>query len=296
MLKVESRIMLNINEVYNIGKKRRLNRIFNSDGKCLIVPLDDNLISGSITGISDIKEKIQQIESAKPNAILAYQGTLSLVTDLNIPCILNLTASTINSTHTHKVQVSSVEKAISLGTEAVAVHINLTSRYESDMLNTLGRISEDCERFGIPLLAIAYPRGEYIDSDGIEIDQNYLDLKSHDLERYGDLVSHCARVSFELGADIIKTQYTGSIDTFKKVVESAGGKPVIIAGGNKINVKLLFYMVEDAMRAGASGVSIGRNVFNRNDSDRIILCLQKLIFEDISASDALELYYAGGVV
>ncbi|MCU6720426.1 2-amino-3,7-dideoxy-D-threo-hept-6-ulosonate synthase [Porcipelethomonas ammoniilytica] len=282
--------MLNLNNIWNIGKRRRLSRIFNSEGRCLIVPLDDNLISGSITGISNIKNKIQQIECSKPNAILAYQGTLGLVNDYSIPLILNLTASTINATHTHKVLVSSIEKAISLGADAVAVHINISSKYESDMLKTLGKISEECDQVGIPLLAIAYPRGEYMEPNGIEIDQNYSRIKVSDQRSYGNLVSHCVRVAFELGADIIKTQYTGSIDTFKKVVESAVDKPVVIAGGDKIDVFQLFIMVEDAMKAGASGVSIGRNVFNREDSDKIICCLKKLIFENISATDSLELY------
>lgn len=286
--------MLNLNEVYNNGKRRHLERIFNYDGKCLIVPLDDNLISGSITGITDIRKKIQQIEDSRPSAILAFQGTLNLVDDYSIPIILNLTASTINASHTHKVLVSSVEKALRLGADAVAVHINLSSKYESDMLKTLGKVSEECDKFGLPLLVIAYPRGEIIDENGIEIDQNYQLLKVSDQERYGNLVSHCARVAFELGADIIKTQYTGSVSTFKTVVESAGGKPVVIAGGDRIDIMQLFTVVENAMKSGASGVSIGRNVFNRQDSDKIIFYLKKLIFEGASAIDVFKLYNEEG--
>lgn len=286
--------MLNLNEVHNSGKRRHLERIFNCNGKCLIVPLDDNLISGSITGITNIRKKIQQIENSHPSAILAYQGTLNLVDDYSIPIILNLTASTINASHTHKVLVSSIEKALRLGADAVAVHINISSKYESDMLKTLGKVSEECDKFGMPLLAIAYPRGEIFEENGIEVDQNYQLLKASDQEQYGNLVSHCARVAFELGADIIKTQYTGSVSTFKAVVESAGGKPVVIAGGSKVEIMQLFTIVENAMKSGASGVSIGRNVFNRQDSDKIILCLKKLIFEGASAMDSFELYNEGG--
>ena len=284
---------VNYNYVLDIGKRRRLSHIFNSNGKCIIVPLDDNLISGTITGIENIKTKLKQIETAKPNAILAFSGTLSIIQDYSIPIILNVTASTINSCHTNKVIVSSVEKAVKLGADAVAVHINLTSKYESNMIKNIGKISEECDKFGMPLLAIVYPRGEKFDSNGNIKDENYLQLKESHSEDYTNLVSHCVRLAFELGADIIKTQYTGTIDSFKQVIESAGGKPVVIAGGDKVDAKKLFTMTENAIKAGASGVSIGRNIFNRKDSDKIIYCLQKLIFDNLSAKDILNIYNQG---
>lgn len=284
---------MNYNDVLDIGKRRRLSRIFNSKEKCIIVPLDDNLISGTITGITNIKTKLNQIETAKPNAILAFSGTLSIIQDYSIPIILNVTASTINSCHTNKVIVSSVEKAVKLGADAVAVHINLTSKYESKMIENIAKISKDCDKFGMPLLAIVYPRGEKIDSSGNIKDENYLQLRESNPEDYTKLVSHCVRLAFELGADIIKTQYTGTIESFKKVIESAGGKPVVIAGGNKVDVRTIFEMTENAIKAGASGVSIGRNVFNRKDSDKIISCLQKLVFDNLSAKDVLNIYNQG---
>ncbi len=274
----------------NLGKRKRLYRILGETGKCLIVPLDDNLISGVKTEIDDLGKKLDQILSARPNAILSYQGTLKSIGDYSMPTILNLTSSTINSCHTNKVLTSSVKNAIKLGADAIAVHVNLSSKYESSMLEILGRISEESDRYGIPLMAIIYPRGEIISTDGKIIDQNYTETKEKNLNEYADLVSHCVKVAFELGADIIKTQYTGTSSSFKKVVQSASGKPVLIAGGGKIEVANLFKMVEGAMIAGASGVSIGRNVFGRIDSDKIILGLKKMIFENMPYKEALNYY------
>lgn len=275
--------------VNDIGKKRRLSNIFKGEEKCLIVPLDDNLISGTDTKIENMQKKVEQIEKAKPSAILAYPGTLSLVNNYEIATILNLTASTINACHNNKVLVSSVLNAVKLGADAVAVHVNLTSKYESCMLKILGSVSEECNSYGVPLVAIIYPRGETNSAHG-EKEENYLKMKCDNPQKYTQLVSHCARVAFEMGADLIKTQYTGSCDSFKSVVESANGIPVVIAGGSVVDISCLFDMIESAVKAGASGISIGRNIFSREDSDKIIICIHKLLFEGLSSKEVLEIY------
>lgn len=93
-----------------LGKNRHLNRIFNYE-KCVIVPMDDSLISGSEQGLFDLDAKITEICSARPNAILGYVGSLSLLSrkSYDIPIILNLTASTERSTHTNKRLITNIE-------------------------------------------------------------------------------------------------------------------------------------------------------------------------------------------
>lgn len=266
-----------------IGKQRRLKNILGDENKCIIVPLDDNLISGPQTTIDTIIKKIHQIESANPNAILAFPGTLACIENSSIPKILNLTASTIRSHHTKKVLTFSLEYALKMAVDAIAVHINITSNYEAEMLETFGKVSEVCDTYGMPLLAIIYPRGEN------ELgDQNYTDLKDCDNEKYTELVSHCVRIAFEMGADIIKTQYTGTVNSFKSVVQSASGRPVVIAGGGMMEPRALFQMIAGAMDAGAAGVSIGRNVFGRIDSEKMISCIHDIVIEGRSAEQAMK--------
>lgn len=125
----------------------------------------------------------------------------------------------------------------------------------------------------MPLLAIIYPRKEQMIGD-----DNYLELKKSRPDEYTRLVAHCTRIAFELGADIIKTQYTGDSESFAEVISSAGGKPVLIAGGALCEEQQLYEMVSGAMKAGAAGVSIGRNIFNRNNAAEIIDNLQKIVF------------------
>lgn len=264
-----------------IGKQKRLFNILGTEGKCVLVPLDDNLISGPCTGVENWINKLHQIESAAPSAILAYQGTLMQIDDVSIPKILNLTASTIRNSHTNKVLINNLEYALKMNVDAVAVHVNISSKYESNMLEILGRISEQCDEYGMPLLAIIYPRSE-------STDENYIKLKENDNEKYTELVCHCVRVAFEMGADIIKTQYTGTKQSFMRVIQSANCCPVVIAGGGIMKENNLFYMVEDAMEAGAAGVSIGRNVFGRSNSDLIITGIKDIVFGRMTAEQVIK--------
>jgi fructose-bisphosphate aldolase/2-amino-3,7-dideoxy-D-threo-hept-6-ulosonate synthase len=128
-----------------------------------------------------------------------------------------------------------------------------------------------CEQCGIPLLAMMYPRGKNVKN-----------------EHEPDMVMHAARVGAELGADLIKTNYTGDPDTFKEVVQTCP-VPVIIAGGPKTNTdEELMEMVEEAVAAGAAGISIGRNVFQHEDPARMTRALSKIVHENFTAQEALE--------
>lgn len=256
-----------------IGKKRRLYRLLGEMGKCVIVPLDDNLISQENIGLKCLQDKVRNIESASPNGVLCYYGTASLITSLSLPLIINISASTVQSHHTNKVLISSVKQAVSIDAAAVAVHINLSSQFESLMLENLGMVSELCNQYGMPLLVIAYPRRE-----GANTDDNYYDLKANDTNEYTKLVSHCVRVAFEMGADLIKTQYTGDAKSFSEVIAAACGKPVLIAGGSLCNEDSLFDIVRGAVSAGSAGVSIGRNIFNRPNSAEIISRIKDIVF------------------
>lgn len=257
----------------SMGKRKRLYRILGPKGKGVVVPLDDSLTSSNNKGLRDLEKKVGDIEKANPNGILCYYGTASLVSNLDIPLIVNLTASTVQANHTKKVLVSTVRQAVAIDAAAVAVHINISSKYESEMLANLATVAEECNMYGMPLLAITYPRKEQISSD-----DNYLELKERRPDEYTKLVAHCTRIAFELGADIIKTQYTGDSDSFAEVVSAAGGKPVLIAGGELCEEQKLYEMVNGAMKAGAAGVSIGRNIFNRDNASEIIRNIQKIVF------------------
>ena len=96
-------------------------------------------------------------------------------------------------------------------------------------------------------------------------------------ENAPEVVAHAARIGAELGADIIKTNYTGNIDTFKTVIESCP-VPVVIAGGPKCkSLEEVLKTTSDALKAGAAGLSIGRNVFQCDSPRQITKALSSIV-------------------
>ncbi|HKZ99135.1 MAG TPA: 2-amino-3,7-dideoxy-D-threo-hept-6-ulosonate synthase, partial [Thermoplasmata archaeon] len=183
--------------------------------------------------------------------------------------ILHLSASTSLGTRPNrKVLVTQVDEAIGYGADAISVHVNVGGSDDDVMLADLGATASACTRFGMPLLAMMYPRGENI--------KNPYDI---------EVVKHVARVGAELGADVVKTVYTGSPETFKEVVRSCP-VPVLVAGGPKLDSdRAAFEMVAGALAGGAMGVSIGRNIFQAKDPIGMTRAFARMIFDGAAVDE-----------
>lgn len=254
------------------------------------MPLDDSLLAGPTNGLEELDGKVRKIISTDPNAVIGFHGLFRNFADIigDTPSILNLTASTTRSMHTRKTLIGSLELAIMLGVEAVAVHVNISSRFETEMLKNFGDISVECSRVGIPLVGIMYPRTEHPDGN----DNNYCDLKQSDRKTYAELVAHTARIGVELGADIIKTQYTGDSESFTKVVDACKPIPVLVAGGKCVDTLQMLTNAEGAVSAGGGGISFGRNIFSRENPAPYIEAVKKVVLEDCSAEEANEAIFS----
>lgn len=259
-----------------IGKKIRLERIINRHtGRTVIAPMDHGVSNGPMKGIIDIDKTVESISQGGADAILMHKGIVEQGHrgyGKDIGLIVHLSASTsLAPNPNNKVIVTSVEKAIQLGADAVSVHVNLGSETESEMLQELGEISETCSYWGIPLLAMMYPRGQKVENE-------------HDVE----LVRHAARVGSELGVDIVKTNYTGDPDSFKEVVEGAL-VPVVIAGGPKVDTdEELLQMVKDSIEVGGAGVAFGRNLFQAENPGKITKAISEVVHNDLEVNEALK--------
>ncbi|HUU50146.1 MAG TPA: 2-amino-3,7-dideoxy-D-threo-hept-6-ulosonate synthase [Nitrospinota bacterium] len=259
-----------------IGKLIRLERIINRNTKkIVIVPMDHGVTVGPIKGLIDMPKTINLIAEGGVNAVVLHVGMAlhgHRGTGKDIGLILHLSASTsLGPDPNYKVLVNNVQRAIKMGADAVSVHINIGAEDEARMLRDLGKVSIECMEWGMPLLAMMYPRGKKI--------QNENDV---------DAVKHVARVGVELGADIIKCPYTGSPETFKEVVEGCP-VPVVIAGGSKLSDEETLKMIEGAMKAGAAGLSMGRNAFQHEDPVKFVKAACEMVHKGISAKEALEL-------
>ncbi|MHC1610093.1 MAG: 2-amino-3,7-dideoxy-D-threo-hept-6-ulosonate synthase [Candidatus Methanospirareceae archaeon] len=264
-------------EGMSIGKSIRMERIVDrKSGRSVIVPMDHGVTSGPIYGLSDMKSAVNAVAEGGANAVLLHKGIVIAGHrgyGKDIGLIIHLSASTsLGPDPLKKVLVTTVEEAIRLGADAVSVHVNVGAENEPEMLEDLGRVAMVCEEWSMPLLAMMYPRGRKVKDE-------------HDPE----VVMHAARVGAELGADVIKTNYTGDPDSFKEVIRGCP-VPVIIAGGPKANTDAeVVKMVEDAISAGASGVSIGRNIFQHKDPANMTRAICKVVHEGLSAREAMEI-------
>ena len=260
-----------------IGKKIRLERIIDRDsGRTVIVPMDHGATMGPIEGLVDMKTTNTKIVEGGANAVILHKGIVAIGhrgRGKDIGLIVHLSASTTLSPDPNtKVPVCTVEEAISLGADAVSIHINIGAEKDTEMLEYFGRVSATCVRWGMPLLAMMYTRGKKVDN---EYDVKY--------------VKHAARVGAELGADIVKCNYTGTIKSFKEVVQGCH-VPVVIAGGEKMETEeQLLTMVEHALKAGGAGVSIGRNAFQHRRPEKIIEAIGKVVHDGATVKQALKI-------
>jgi len=258
-----------------VGKAIRLERIIaRKSGKSVIVPMDHGVSAGPIPGIIDMKKAMSQVADGGANAVVVHKGMVAKGHRKSGPdmgLIINLSGSTSLSPEPNaKTLVCTVEEAIKLGADGVSVHVNIGNGREGDMLNDLGRVARSASDWGMPLLAMIYPRGQKIKNE-------------YDVEA----VKHAARLGAELGADVVKVSYTGSPASFRQVVEGCH-IPVIIAGGPKMNSDLeILEMAKGAIEAGAAGTSIGRNIFQHQNPTRIIGALRMIVHENASVAEAL---------
>jgi predicted phospho-2-dehydro-3-deoxyheptonate aldolase len=260
-----------------IGKKIRLERIIDrNSGKTVIVPMDHGVTVGPIEGLADMRTTVSKIVAGGANAILMHKGIVQAGhrgAGRDVGLIIHLSGGTSMSPDPNaKELICTVEEAIKLGADAVSVQINLGAETDKEMLGQLGFVSERCLQWQMPLVAMMYTRGPKI--------KNEYDVNN---------VKHAARVGAELGADIVKVPYTGSVKSFTEVVQGCP-VPVVIAGGPKMESdKDIFEMVEGALKAGAAGLSIGRNAFQHKNPERIVGVLCKMVHEGISVEKAAKM-------
>lgn len=256
------------------GKGIRSQRIRDpASGRYVIVPLDHGVSSGPLPGIERPLETISAVAEGGATSVVVHKGLMPLIAGTlpDIGTIVHLSASTSRGRDPNaKVIVGAVEDALRLGADAVSIHVNIGSDTEGDQLTDLGMVSSECLTWGLPLLAMVYPRGKDI-PDPYDV----------------DLVRHCARLGAELGADIVKTNYTGSPETFAEVVRSCP-VPVVIAGGERMDSDLeVLRVVDGAMRAGAKGISIGRNIWQHPDPGRMSMAVAAMVTRGASVEEAL---------
>lgn len=228
------------------AKTIRMNHIFASDGRAVVVAMDHGL--PGMTPLARLKKPgqlLQHIRAGGADAILTTPGIAAHfaadIGKLGLIIRLDGGATTLSDSFGAMQLIASVEDALRLGADAVAVMGFCGTPDESDSLRTLGQVAAECRALGMPLMAEMLPLG-FMGKPTVE------------------QVALAARIGAELGADIIKTKYVGTPDTYVEVTDSCFA-PVLILGGSTKSPDGVLTEIQDALAAGSAGVAIGRNVW-----------------------------------
>lgn len=248
----------------SFGRGLRLRRLFREgDGRLLVVPLDHSVTDGPLRP-GELDPLLGELAGTGVDAVVLHKGTLRHVDHGwfgGMSLILHLNASTRHAPDPDaKYLVAHVEEAVRAGADAVSVHVNLGSRQEARQVADLAAVAGECDRWNVPLLAMVYARGPGI-------------ADSHAAE----LVAHAALLAADLGADVVKTDYAGTPEEMADVVRDCP-IPVIVAGGPRAaDPEAVLAFVSDALRGGAAGVAMGRNVFQAEKPGRTAAAIARLV-------------------
>ncbi|MBE1574308.1 2-amino-3,7-dideoxy-D-threo-hept-6-ulosonate synthase [Amycolatopsis roodepoortensis] len=254
----------------HVGTAVRLNRLSRfRDGRFLFIPLDHSVSDGPIADAAPFRDLVRSLIAGGADALVVHRGRArSLPPSLlaECPVIMHMSASTAQGRDPdEKVLVADVEDAVRLGADAVSVHVNIGSDTEAAQLADLGAVAARCDQWGLPLLAMIYPRGPRVDNP-------------HEVT----LLRHVVNIAADLGADLVKTTWCDPAEEMAAVV--AGSPiPVLVAGGPGRGADLVAYG-QAAMAAGCSGLAIGRRVFQHPQPGVMVRRLAEVVHQDMGNS------------
>jgi putative autoinducer-2 (AI-2) aldolase len=254
------------------GMKNRLSKLIQKDGKALFLPIDHGYFQGPTHGLEKPEVTIKPIYQYA-DALMLTRGVLRNCIDPAIekPIIMRVSGavSVIGEDLANESIVTSIHEILRLNVMAVSMSVFVGTRYENKSLGNLAKLVDECEDYGIPVMAVT--------SVGKELEKREA--------RYLALV---ARISAEIGARVVKTYYCK--DNFEKVVDGCP-VPVVIAGGPKTeSQKEVFDFVYDGMQKGAVGVNLGRNIWQTENPVAAIRAIRSIVHENYTPQEALDLF------
>ena len=254
----------------------RMNHIFNTDGKTFIMAMDHAANFNTLPALQDPKKLVREIAAAGADAFLSTVGMAEYLTDSFLGKGIIVRADggvSFLGDKSKPMQITvNAEDIVRMGADAVITMSFPGSKFENDVLSNLTKVCMDMHRWGVPVLAEALPRG----------------FEPAEDSRTPETITFACRQSVELGADFVKSVYTGDQDSFKKLVD-ATYKPVVILGGaKKVPVEQLLQEIKDALEVGGAGIAMGRNIWGHENPVGYTAAIAKLIHEDCSVEAAMK--------
>ena len=254
------------------GMKNRLARIIKPDtGRTVMLAVDHGYFLGPITKLEDPRKTIEPL-LPYADAIMLTRGVLRASVDPNTstPIVLRVSGgqSIIGPSLANEEIITCMKEAVRLNVAAVAFSIYIGTEYEHQTLVNLSKLIDEGEEYGIPVLAVT--------AVGKELEK-----------RDARFLSLACRIAAELGAKFIKTYYC---ENFEKVVNSCP-VPLVIAGGPKLETERdVFQLTYDAIRKGAAGVDMGRNIWQSAHPIAMIQAIRHIVHKNASVKEAEEIF------
>lgn len=254
----------------NWGMKNRLSRIIKPrSGRCVMLAVDHGYFQGPTTGLSDLGKTVEPL-LPYADALMITRGAVRNWIDptAEIPLILRVSGGqSVLKELSNEIITTNIEDAIRINATAITCSVYIGGQFEKETIDNLAKLVDEGEKYGIPVLAVTAVGKE------MERDARYLGLAS--------------RICVEIGAHMIKTYYT---EDFGNVVEACGNVPVVIAGGKKLPEKEALQMTHNAVSDGATGVDMGRNIFQSDSPVGMIQAVRSIVHEGKSVDEAYEIY------
>ncbi len=252
------------------GLENRLARIFDQrSGRTVMLAVDHGYFLGPTSGLEKPEETISPLVEFA-DALMPTRGVLRKCIDVGIqtPVVLRVSGgnSIVGEELSNEGITTSMEEAIRLNASGVALSIYVGSPYEHQTLMNLSKLVDQGERYGMPVLAVTAVGRE------MTRDARYLGL--------------CCRIAAELGAHVVKTYYC---DGFEDIVNKCP-VPLVMAGGKKLPEKEALGLTYNAISSGASGVDMGRNIFQSDSPIGMIKAVRSIVHDNADVGPALQIY------
>jgi putative autoinducer-2 (AI-2) aldolase len=253
----------------DFGMKNRLSRIIKpKTGKTVMLAVDHGYFQGPTTGLRDLKKAVAPLIPLA-DCLFITRGMLRTCVDPRSDVSICLRVSggpSILGDLSNEDITTSMEEAIRLNACGVGMSIYVGASNEYRTISNLGRLVNEAERYGMPVLAVTAVGKE------MGRDARYLGL--------------ACRIAAEIGAHFVKTYYC---EDFYKVVEGCS-VPIVMAGGKKIPERDALQMTANAIKEGAAGVDMGRNIFQSDNPVGMIKAVRAIAHKGASVEEAFEVY------
>jgi DhnA family fructose-bisphosphate aldolase class Ia len=261
-----------------MSSNRRLDRIFRSSGRALIVALDHGLLDGPCRGLENPAETIAQIVTGGADAVLTSYGLARRFARELAPLGLILRvdggATSLGPAGGPPSLLYRVEDALRLGADAIALNGFPGAPHEQASLENIAQAVGLAHPWGLPVLAEMVPGG----------------FDSAPEWRTVDNIALAVRVAAEMGADLVKTPYVAG---FERVIEPCYVPVVILGGAKRGNERSMLADIKTAVNAGASGVAIGRNIFQADDPAVMTAAVAAVLHQGATVDEAVAMLEAG---